>query len=65
VGYHNQPPAKQTQSDEPFFSIIEAVIHETDTRPCKHLFRILKPQAMLDEVAAVLRFIPFVPRTQM
>src|SRR5258708_36201138 len=47
VGDHHQPPGEQTQRDEPFFSIVEAVIHECDTRPGKHLLGVRKLQAVL------------------
>jgi hypothetical protein len=30
MGYCYQPSGEQTQSDEPFLSIVEAVIHEGD-----------------------------------
>jgi hypothetical protein len=50
MGDDNQTPGQQAQSDEPFFSIAEAVVFECDARPGKHLFGILEAEAMLGDV---------------
>jgi hypothetical protein len=60
MGYDNQPPGQQAQSDKPFFPVAEAVIFERDARPGKHLFGILEAEAMLGGVLPALRFVPFV-----
>jgi hypothetical protein len=60
MGYDQHAPVKQSQGDEPLLSIIEAAVLEGDTRSGKHLFGVFKAQAMLGEVPAVLRLIPFV-----
>jgi hypothetical protein len=65
VGYDNEPPGQQAQSDKPFFPIIETVVFERDARAGKHPFGVLEAQAMLCEIRPVLRFIPFVLHFQM
>jgi len=60
MGYDEHAPGEQAQGDKPLLSIVEAVILEGDARPGEHLFGVLKTQAMLGEVAAVLRPVPFV-----
>src|ERR1700686_5119198 len=60
VGYNHQTPGKQAQCDEPFFAVGESVVFESDARPGKYLFRILKAEAVLGDVLAVLRLVPFV-----
>src|ERR1035437_4390782 len=52
VGHDNQPSGQQTQSDQPFFPVLETVIFERDARPGKHLCGILEGQAMLGEILA-------------
>src|ERR1035437_7723712 len=47
MGYDNQPPGQQAQSNEPFFPVSKAVVFEGDARPGKHLFCILEAKAML------------------
>jgi hypothetical protein len=42
MGYDNQTPSQQAQSDEPFFAVSKTVVFEGDARPCKHLPGILK-----------------------
>jgi hypothetical protein len=61
MGYRYQPSRKQTQSDKPFLSIIEAVIPEGDARTGKHRFSVREIQAVLGKVTAVLKRIPFKP----
>ena len=61
MGYRYQPSRKQAQSDKPFLSIIEAVIHEGDARIGKHRFSVREIQAVLGQVTAVLNRIPFKP----
>ncbi len=51
---------EQAQGGKPFLSIIEAIIHEGHARVAEHLFGVGKVQAVLDEVAAVLCFVPCV-----
>jgi hypothetical protein len=60
VGYYNQPSGEQAQSDEPFFSIVETIILESDARPGKHLFGVSEMQAVFCEVTVVLRLVPLV-----
>jgi hypothetical protein len=61
MGYDNQTPGQQAQSDEPFFPVGEAVVLERDARPGKHLLGILEAEeAMLGDVLKVLRFVSFV-----
>jgi hypothetical protein len=60
VGDNDYSTGEQAQSDKPFLSIIETVIYERDARAGQHLFSVRKIQSMLGEVAAVLRFVPFV-----
>ena len=60
MGYDNQPSGQQTQSDEPFFPVLETVILERDARPGKHLCGILEAEAVLCEVLPVLGFVLFV-----
>jgi hypothetical protein len=50
VGHDNQPSGQQTQSDKPFFPILETVVFKRDARPGKHLCGILEAQAVLGEV---------------
>ena len=56
----DHPTGKQTQSDKPFLSIIEAAVDESDTRSGQDLLRILEIEAVFGEVAAVLRLVPFI-----
>src|SRR5712692_9558564 len=65
VGYNDQPAGEQTQRDEPFFSIVEAVVLERDARPGKHPLGVFEAQAVLGEVTAVLRFISLVRHPQL
>jgi hypothetical protein len=58
MGYDNQPPGQQSQSDGRLFPIVEAVIFERDARPGKHRFGILEVEAMLGSVLPVLGFVP-------
>src|SRR5580692_3364138 len=51
---------QQAQCYKPLLSIVEAAVLEGDARPGKHQFRVLEIQAMLGEVAAILRSVPFV-----
>src|ERR1019366_5286437 len=60
MGYDNQPPGQQAQSNEPFFPVSKAVVFEGDARPGKHLICILEAKAMLGEVLPVLGVVPFV-----
>src|ERR1035437_4904237 len=60
VGHDNQPSGQQTQSDKPFFPVLETVILERDARSGKHLCGILEAQAVLCEILPVLRFVPLV-----
>jgi hypothetical protein len=60
MGYDNQTPSQQAQSDEPFFAVSKTVVFEGDARPCKHLLGILKAEAVLGDVRPVLRLVPFV-----
>ena len=60
VGDDDYSTGEQAQGDEPFLPIIEAAIDEADTRAGQHLFGVRKIQPMFSEVAAVLRFVPFV-----
>jgi hypothetical protein len=60
MGYDNQAPGQQAQSDEPFFPIAEAVIFERDTRSGKNLLSILEAEAMFGEILSILRLIPLV-----
>src|ERR1035437_10519578 len=50
MGYDNQTPGQQAQSDEPFLPIAEAIIFERDARPGKHLVGILEAEAMPGDV---------------
>ena len=45
---------------KPFHSIVEAAVYESNARFGQHLFRIHEIQTMLDEVATILRIVPFV-----
>src|SRR5438477_4863862 len=65
MGYDNRPSVQQAQRDKPFLSIVEAAILEGDARPRKYLFGVPEIQAMLSEVAAVLRIVPFVYHPKM
>jgi len=60
MGYDNQTPSQQAQSDEPFFAVSKKVVFDGDARPCKHLLGILKAEAVLGDVRPVLRLVPFV-----
>jgi hypothetical protein len=60
VGDNDYSTSEQAQSDKPFLSIIETVIYERDARAGQHLFGVCKIQPMLNEVGAVLRFVPVV-----
>jgi hypothetical protein len=60
MGYDDHAPSKQAQGDKPFLSIVEAAILESDAGSGKHLFGVVEIQAMLGEVAAVLRLVPLV-----
>jgi hypothetical protein len=48
MGDYDQPSSQQSESDELFFSIVEAVIFECDARTRKHQFGILESQAMFN-----------------
>src|ERR1700685_4304251 len=61
MGDDQHAPGEQAQGDKPFLSIVEAAILEGDARSGKHVFGVLDVQAMLGEVATVLRLVPFVP----
>ena len=60
MGHDNQPSGQQTQSDKPFFPVLETVIFERDARSGKHLCGILEAQAVLGEILPALRFVPLV-----
>jgi len=60
VGNEDYPTSEQTQSDQPFLSIIETAVYEGDARAGEHLFGVRKIQPVLREIAAVLRPVPFV-----
>jgi hypothetical protein len=60
MGYDHQTPSQQAQSDEPFFSVGEAIIFEGDARPGKNPVCVLKAEAMLGEVRSVFGIIPLV-----
>jgi hypothetical protein len=60
VGHDNQSSGQQTQSDKPFFPILETVIFERDARPGKHVYGILEAEAVLGEILPVLGFVLFV-----
>jgi len=60
MGYDNQTPSQQAQSDEPFFPVSKTVVFERDARPGKYLFGIFEAETMFVEVLPVLRLIPFV-----
>jgi len=48
MGYDNQTPSQQAQSDEPFFAVSKTVVFEGDARPCKYLLGILKAEDVED-----------------
>src|ERR1022692_2841575 len=60
MGYEDHPAIERAQGDKPFLSIVEAAILEGDTRPIEYLLGVHEIQAVLSEVAAILRFVPFV-----
>src|SRR6202158_6144940 len=60
MGYDNQTPGKQAQSDEPVLPVSEAVVFKRDARPGQHLFDIREAEAMLGSGLPVLRIVPFV-----
>ena len=60
MGYDNQTPSQQAQSDGPFFAVSKTVVFEGDARPGEHLLGILKAEAMLGEILPILRLVPFV-----
>ena len=60
MGDDHQAPGQQAQSDQPLFSVVEAVIFERDARPGKDLLGILEAEAMLSEVLPILRIVSFV-----
>jgi hypothetical protein len=51
---------KLPQSDEPFFSVVESVIHERDALSAKYQLSVLEAQAVLGEIDTALGFIPLV-----
>ena len=65
MGNDHQSANQHAQSDEPFLSIIEAVVHERDARPRKNQFGVLEPEAVFSEIATILRLIPLVSKSQM
>src|ERR1700686_93454 len=60
MGYDNQTPVQQAQSDEPFFAVGESVVFEGNAGPGKYLLGILEAEAMLGDVLPVLRLVPVV-----
>src|ERR1700682_4518778 len=60
MGYDNQTPGQQAQSDEPIFAVGESVVFEGNAGPGKYLLGILEAEAMLGDVLPVLRLVPVV-----
>jgi hypothetical protein len=65
MGYDDQTPSQQAQSDQPFLPVVQAVILKRDSRPGKDLVSVLEAEAMLDDIPPILRIVPFVPHFPM
>ena len=60
MGYDNQTPGQQAQSNEPFLAVRKTIVFKGDAGTGKYLLGILKTEAVLGDVRAVLRLVPLV-----